>query len=102
MRRVMRHLWRESQPEPALLADGTVLVPTTSLVDWWYGVEIVSILLGAGSQASKGTAALSIILTMVAGILCGLMVWRIEQRQAVQMRDIQLRQPAPPVVDNLR
>lgn len=30
------------------------------------------------------------------------MVWTIEKRQLEQFRDIQLRQPTPPVTDQLR
>ena len=101
-RRVMRHLWRESQPEPAVLADGTHLIPATPLVDWWYATWISSCLLGIVARTSTNAEILSRASSFVAAVLCCMMVWRIEARQAAQMRDLQLRQPAPPVVDNLR
>jgi hypothetical protein len=101
-RRVMRHLWRESQPETAVLADGTILIPETPLVDWWYAAWVASTLLGIGGSFSVKANILATSLNFAAAVLCCVMVWRIEARQAAQMRDLQLRQPAPPVVDNLR
>lgn len=101
-RRVMRHLWIESQPEPELLADGTVLVRKTPLIDWWYGLWAGSWLASAASHFTIIADRLSRVLGVAAWTWCCIMVWRIEERQAAQMRDIQLRQPAPPVVDNLR
>lgn len=101
-RRVMRHVWLESQPAPPLLADGTLLVPKTPLIDWWYGLWIISSFAGAAARSSTGASVRSGALSFAAGILCCLMVWRIEERQAAQMRDLELRRPAPPVVDKLR
>ena len=103
-RRVMVHLWRESQPAPAVLPDGTVLLPKTSLVNWWYASWIASYF---GDFSSRGDTTLfwpivSWLLTILAASLCCVMVWTIEKRQAEQFRDIQLRQPAAPVTDQLR
>ena len=103
-RRVMAHLWRESQPAPAVLPDGTVLARKTSLVNWWYASWLAGIF---GDCMSRGDATglgptLARLLTAVAAVLCGVMVWTIERRQAEQFRDLQLRQPAPPITDQLR
>jgi hypothetical protein len=97
-------LWRESQPAPAVLPDGTVLLPKTSLVNWWYASWIASCFgdCFSGGDTTPLWPIVSCLLTSVAAILCGVMVWTIEKRQAEQFRDLQLRQPAPPVTDQLR
>lgn len=103
-RRVMVHLWRESQPTPAVLPDGTVLRGKTRLVNWWYAIWLSSFLTAFVGHARYAPfiPSLSGLLKGVAAILCGVMVWTIEKRQAEQFRDLQLRQPAPPVTDQLR
>jgi hypothetical protein len=107
-RRVLVHLWRESQPAPAVLDDGTVLVGTTRLVNWWYATWLlhyfpVTILFIVVPYSSMLTVTSFFgVLRWVAALLCCVMVWTIEKRQAEQFHDLQLRQPAPPVTDQLR
>jgi hypothetical protein len=104
-RRVMVHLWRESQPAPAVLPDGTLLLGKTRLVNWWYATWLLSYITGGyvGHGAYRPVwPSLSGLLTWTSAILCCVMVWTIEKRQAEQFHDLQLRQPAPPVTDQLR
>ncbi|HEX4461123.1 MAG TPA: DUF4328 domain-containing protein [Polyangia bacterium] len=110
-RRVMAHLWRESQPTAALLEDGAVLVPATRLVSWWYATWLLKfaalmLLMIAGSQSTLSPLALALavqsLVNWLSAILGVVMMWTIEKRQAEQFRDLQLRRPAPPVTDQLR
>jgi Domain of unknown function (DUF4328) len=113
--RSVRHLWLESQAQPATRPDGSPIERPTPLVGYWWTVylarSIVSAIVLFGAQPVRSLddwklltehLVLPQLLDVVAALLCILVVHQITRRQEEQQRDILLRAPVPPVTDRLR
>ena len=112
---VMKHLWIESQPEPARLSDGTTLPRSATLVGWWWGAYLgTSVLSWMGSHPhGTGTSldawvqesyetTVTLAGVCLSGALFMAVVRGVARRQRDQHDDLLRRQPIPPPVDRLR
>lgn len=114
--RSVRHLWLESQAQPATtLPDGTLVERSTPLVGYWWTAymahAIVSLIVMFSVRPVRSFGDWKLLtqqlvlpqtLDVVAAVLCIQVVQQITRRQEEQQRDILLRAPAPPVTDRLR
>jgi hypothetical protein len=103
------HRWRESQPTPALLPDGTRALVRAPLVGSWWAFYVARIPLVALAKKLAHDQELAPYVgrafdfcNLVAAISCMLVVYKIDQRQREQHRDLLLRVPTPPATDQLR
>ena len=110
---VLRELWIESQPEPAVLPSGEILPRRTPLLDGCWTLYVVSWLFALFPPSrpplfvdeylmQSWLRDLSELVWIGASMLFIALLAAIEQRQLAQHDDLVRRAPAAPPVDRLR
>ncbi len=84
----VNQLWMDSEPSSA---DVYTVPKTPALVGWWWGMYLLSgviswvvVLRGDFQHPSASWAAISSASSLTAGVLFGMVVWRIQRRQDAQ------------------